>query len=272
MRAAFCVLVRLGRILGRIPLFNSTVLIAGLLLFWQFGAGSGLVPIIPAKYLGSPLAVWQAFINLAEHGYTGTPLWLEIGVSLVRALVGFTVAAALAIPLGLIIGFNKTLDRTFVPIISFLRPIPALAFIPIVVIWFGLGEFSIVLVIFISSFFFTITGAYLGARSVPREYLMVAANCHLSYLSTLWRVVLPPALPQILSGARTGLMVAWAVLVAAELIGATEGLGYLVQSAAQYFLISDVYVGIFFIGLIGIAFELSIQVLERRLLHWTTEG
>lgn len=264
--------VRFAKKVLQLPLVSASLAAFAVLIFWQFGLAEGLIPGVPTQYIGSPATIWSAFVQLASHGYQNTPLWIEIGVSLTRTLVGFSVASAIAVPVGLVIGFSKVLDRTFVPLISFLRPVPALAFIPLVVIWFGLGEFAIIFVIFMSSFLFTVTGAYLGARSVPTEYLMVAKNYRLSYFDTLRKVVLPPALPQVLSGVRTGLMVAWAVLVAAELIGASQGLGFMVQSAAQNFQIADVYVAIFFIGIIGVAFEFGVRFVEKHLLHWTTES
>src|SRR5690625_2129404 len=210
-----------------------TLVLVTFLAIWQFAIPLGIIPGVPPQYLGSPSEVVARIGDLLANGYTNTPLWRHFFASLTRTLLGVGLATLVGVPAGLAIGLNKTLDRTFGPIIGFLRPIPALAFIPIVIIWLGVGEESKVFVIFMSSLMFMTTGAILGVQAVPNDYYLVARNYGLSRWRLLIDIVLPPALPQTLAGFRTALTIGWAVVVAAELIGASEGLGYMIQNASQ---------------------------------------
>jgi taurine transport system permease protein len=246
----------------------STVLILAVLLFWQFGITHGIIPGVPAQYLGSPSGVIRQFGYLAAHGYTGTPLWQHFLASVLRTLAGVLLATLVGVPFGIAMGLSRLFDRTFGPVIGFLRPIPALAFIPVVVLWLGIGETSKVFVIFMSSLLFVATGAALGVRAVPGDYYFVARNYGLRGWKLIWHIVLPPALPQLIAGLRTALTVGWAVVVAAELIGASEGLGYMIRNASEVFDVDTAYVGILLIGIVGVAFEYGFRYLERRLLHW----
>ena len=249
------------------PLYPLSLVVA-LLLIWQFVVAGGYVPGIPTTLLGSPSEVYDAFLNMAVHGYDGTPLIVHVGASVARALTGFFLGALVAIPLGLLMGYNRVAGNLLLPIFAFLRPIPALAFIPVVTIWFGIGETSKVLVIFWTSFIYAVLGASLGVKAAPRDYLRVAANYQLSGTRTLFTVLLPAALPQIIVSLRTAMALSWAVVITAELIAAQQGLGFLIEDASNLFLVNDVYVGLFFIGVIGITIEFGFRYLERRVLHW----
>ncbi|MEZ2388813.1 ABC transporter permease [bacterium RCC_150] len=243
------------------------LIILGLLL-WQFVLTRGKFLGVPSRYLGSPAGIAQTFVTLVQDGYTGTPLWQHFLASISRTLFGVALATLIGVPLGLAIGLNRFLDRLLGPIIGFLRPIPALAWIPIVVIWFGIGEQSKVFVIFMTAVLFVTTGATLGVRAVPQDFYLVARNYGLSRLQFLREVVLPPALPQILAGLRTALTIGWAVVVAAELIGASQGLGYMIRNSSEVFDVNTGYVGILLIGIVGVAFEYGFRYFENRLLHW----
>jgi taurine transport system permease protein len=258
-----------GRISQWLLQYAPTMLLilAGLVI-WQLFLTEGEFLGVPAQYLGSPFGAFETFLTLLRDGYTGTPLWAHFVASILRTLAGVTAAVVIGVPLGLAIGLNRFLDRLLGPVIGFLRPIPALAWIPIVVIWMGIGEESKVFVIFMTALLFVTTGATLGVRAVPRDFYLVAQNYRLSRLQFLRRVVLPPALPQILAGMRTALTVGWAVVVAAELIGASQGLGYMIRNSSQVFDVNTGYVGILLIGLVGVVFEYGFRFFERRLLHW----
>lgn len=258
------------RKLGRTLIFFSptVLLVATVLLIWQFVLTKAAYLGVPPQYLGSPSGIAKQFVFLLNNGYTDVPLWRHFAMSIFRTLSGVVLAVLVGIPLGLAIGLSKFMDRLLGPIIGFLRPIPALAWIPIVVIWLGIDEPSKIFVVFMSSLLFVTTGASLGVKAVPADYHLVARNYGLSNLQLLRFVVLPPALPQVLAGMRTALTIGWAVVVAAELIGASEGLGYMIRNAAQVFDVNTVYVGILIIGLVGVCFEYSFRYVEKKLLHW----
>jgi taurine transport system permease protein len=258
------------RKLGRTLIFFSPtgLLIVAVLLIWQFVLTKAAYLGVPPQYLGSPSGIAKQFLVLLNNGYTDVPLWKHFAMSIFRTLSGVVLAVLIGIPLGLGIGLSKFLDRLLGPIIGFLRPIPALAWIPIVVIWLGIDEPSKIFVVFMSSLLFVTTGASLGVKAVPTDYRLVAKNYGLSNLQLLRFVVLPPALPQVLAGMRTALTIGWAVVVAAELIGASEGLGYMIRNAAEVFDVNTVYVGILIIGLVGVCFEYGFRYVENKLLHW----
>lgn len=256
-------LIRASRNILPVSLF-----VAALLLFWQYAIPHGLIPGVAARYLSTPSSVVDTFGRLLSHGYLGTPLWREFEVSLLRALVGASIAALIGVPVGLAMGLWGVFDRLLTPVVGFLRPIPPLAWIPVVVIWFGIGELSKVYVIFMAALLFTITGAQLGVKAVPEDYFFVARNYELSRWVLLRRIVFPRALPQIIAGLRTAVTVAWAVVIAAELLGASSGLGYMISNSANQLDVDTVYVGIVLIGVVGVAFEYGFRSIERRFLHW----
>lgn len=249
------------------PLYSLSFAVLVLLL-WQFVIARYGFPGVPVRYLGSPAGAWNAFITLAEKGYSGHPLWVQVLASVLRVLVGFAIGALVAVPLGLLMGYYGAVGNFIAPVLNFLRPIPALAFIPVATIWFGTSEVAIVLVITMTGFLYIVIGSWSGVRSVPRDYLRAARNYNMTSWQLLRRVVLPPALPQIFTSLRTGMALCWAVVVAAELIAAQEGLGFMIENASTFFDINTVYVGIAIIGIIGVLMEVGFHAEEKRLLHW----
>lgn len=249
------------------PLWSAALVIV-ILLIWQFFIATYGLPGIPAKYLGSPFGIWIAFKQLLAHGYNGRSLWFNIGVSVLRVASGFLIGVALALPMGFLMGYSKIANNLVGPILNFLRPIPALAFVPVVIIWFGIGETGKIFVIAATAFLYTVLSVSAGVSTVPRDYLRAGANFNLSPLTTFRRIVLPASLPHIIVGLRTASAISWAVVVAAELIAAQHGLGYIIENASTFFQINTVYVGIIFIGIVGLAMDGFFQLLHKRYLHW----
>ena len=244
------------------------LLIVVVLLLWQFVMAKFGLFNIPTQYLGSPAGIGHAFGTLLHTGYNGRSLGFNIGISVFRVLVGFTIGACLALPLGLLMGSIKPVNRLFGPIFNFLRPIPALAFVPVVVIWFGIGETGKIFVIAATSFLYNILAASAAVSVIRADFLRAADNFHLSTFAKLRYVVLPAAMPQIVVGLRTAMALSWAVVVAAELVAAQHGLGYIIEYASTFFQINVVYVGIIFIGLIGAGMDLAFRLIDRYALHW----
>ena len=205
---------------------------------------------------------------LAVEGYRGTGLWGHTLASVGRTLTGFICAVALGVPIGLGMARFKWLEATLGPIVAFIRPIPPIAFIPLAVLYLGLGELAKIVLIFTAAFMFVVLNAEAGFRSVPVLLLRAGQMLGYSERRLFTHVILPASLPSVMAGVRTALAVSWALVVAAELIAAQQGLGYMVSSAGNFSDLKTVYVGIIIIGIIGFLLDWGARQVERRLLHW----
>jgi NitT/TauT family transport system permease protein len=205
---------------------------------------------------------WQVVTGALELARDGT-LWAHIGASLLRVGTGFLIAVAVAVPLGLWMGWVRGAFTTLNPIFQMLRPISPIAWIPISILWFGVGNLSPIFLIFISSVFPMIVQTTVGVHTIERRYLRAAANFGVSRRTLFRRVVIPATLPQIIVGMRIGLGVAWLVVVAAEMIALRSGLGYLIidsrNAGNRYDL---VIAGMVIIGLIGLLLDGLMRMLE----------
>jgi ABC-type nitrate/sulfonate/bicarbonate transport system permease component len=254
-----------------VKLFRSSTLWASLasvvggLLLWTLVVDSNL---ISTRFTPTPYEILQEFGFLVRHGYTGVPLYDHIGASLIRTLIGFSVAVIVGIPFGLLVGRSRIFEAAFVPWFAFLRPIPAIAFVPLVILWFGIGEFSKISVIFFSCFLYITVSTIAGVKSVPVQLLRAGYSLGALDRKSFLYVVLPAALPQIMVGLRLGSAISWTLVVAAELVAAQRGLGYMIMDASTFFRVKDVYVGLILIGIIGFLLESVIAAVEGRLVHW----
>lgn len=235
------------------------------LIVWLAVTESGL---IGPRMLPSPRVIFLQFVVLLQEGYVGTPLHSHVLASLMRTFGGFVCAALLAVPVGLAMGYSPTLYAIVSPFLSVLRPMPAIAFIPLVILWFGIGEVSKLLLIFFTSFLYITLNAAAGVKGVGVDLVCAARSLGVSERQLFFYVILPGALPHIFTGLKVGAAVSWAVVVAAELVAAQRGLGYMIMDGATFFRIPDVYVGILLIGTIGFGIERALGAIERRLLHW----
>jgi taurine transport system permease protein len=248
----------------RYPLISVGTL-ALLVAVWAYVT---MVLHVSERVLPSPADLIDQARKLWERGYADSPLRVHIGWSLFRALTGFTAGVALAIPVGLLMGYSRGVNAALQPVFGFFRPIPPIAFIPLMIMWFGIGEFSKILLIFAAAFNYTVLSSAAGMRSVPEQLVRAGMNLGLTRVQLFTTVMLPAALPAILTGVKTSAAVSWAILVAAELIAAQAGVGFIIMDAGTFFRISDVFIGIMIVGAIGLAIELAISRIERRLLHW----
>lgn len=223
---------------------------------------------VPSLVLPSPVDFFLQAQKIWTNGYSGSPIGVHIGWSVLRAMTGFVLGVALAIPVGLLMGYSRDVNAALQPIFGFFRPIPPIAFIPLMIMWFGIGELSKILLIFAAAFNYTVLSSASGMRSVPLQLIRAAINLGLTRRQLFISVMLPAAMPSILTGIKTSAAVSWAVLVAAELLAAQAGIGFMISDAGTFFRVADVFIGILIIGVIGLAIELLISRLERRLLHW----
>jgi NitT/TauT family transport system permease protein len=212
---------------------------------------------------------WQVVTGTIELIRDGT-LWQHIGASLFRVATGFTLAVLVAVPLGLWLGWVRGAYNTLNPLFQMLRPISPIAWIPIAILWFGVGDLSPIFLIFISSVFPMIVQTTVGVHTIEKRYLRAAANFGVSRGTLFRQVVIPAVLPQIIVGMRIGLGVAWLVVVAAEMIALHSGLGYLIidsrNAGNRYDL---VIAGMIIIGLIGLMLDRLMRLLEGlKLVRW----
>ncbi|MEX5560041.1 taurine ABC transporter permease TauC [Pseudomonas rhodesiae] len=236
-----------------------------LLAAWWAVTASGMIEPL---FLPPPSAVLQKGWLLATSGYMDSTLWQHLAASLRRIGLGLGFAVLTAVPVGIAIGANRIARGILDPVIEFYRPIPPLAYLPLIVIWCGIGELSKVLLIYLAIFAPIAIATATGVRTVDPAKLRAAQSLGASRAQLIRHVILPSALPDILTGVRIGLGVGWSTLVAAELIAATSGLGFMVQSAAQFLVTDVVVLGILVIALIAFAMEMGLRALQRKWVPW----
>ncbi len=212
---------------------------------------------------------WQVVTGAFELAADGT-LWEHIGASLFRVGAGFGLALLVAVPLGLWMGWVDLAYRTFNPIFQMLRPISPIAWIPLAILWFGVGDLSPIFLIFISSVFPMVVQTTSGVHTIERRYLRAAANFGVTRSVLFRQVVIPAVLPEIIVGMRIGIGVAWLVVVAAEMIALRSGLGYLIMDSRNAGNRYDLVIAsMIIIGAIGLLLDSSTRLLERlRTVRW----
>ena len=242
----------------------AAVIVGGIVL-WQLVVSAHLFPTVA---LPSPRSVWDSFTTTWTHGYLGKTFGQDVLASVLRIAVGFTGAIVLGIPIGLVMAEQPVVFRIIDPFMQLGRPVPPLAYIPLFVVWFGLGELPKVLLILVGTIPIIIISTIGGVRSIPAERFEVARCLGASRRQVFVRVILPSALPEIFTGMKVAIGIAWSTLVAAELIAATVGLGWLVEQAATQLQTGIVIAGIIAIGLLGYLMELGIRLAERLVIPW----
>ncbi|MCU5771827.1 taurine ABC transporter permease TauC [Erwiniaceae bacterium BAC15a-03b] len=254
----------------RWPLSHQlTLSIITLLVLLAVWWGVTALKLISPLFLPAPQQVLHQLLTVASaQGFMDATLWQHLGASLTRILIALFAAALIGIPVGIAMGLNATVRGILDPLIELYRPVPPLAYLPLMVIWFGIGETSKILLIYLAIFAPVALSALAGVKSAQQVRLRAARSLGASRWQVLWYVVLPGALPEILTGLRIGLGVGWSTLVAAELIAATRGLGFMVQSAGEFLATDVVLAGIAVIAVIAFTLELGLRALQRRLTPW----
>jgi len=235
--------------LRRFVAFGGVALLTA--LWWRMAADSAIFP--------TPLGVVLGIVELARNG----TLVRDIVDSLTRVAVGYGLALALAVPLGSLMGWYAGIFEVLNPIVQLLRPISPIAWIPLAILWFGVGDASPIFLIFLASFFPIVVATASGVHLVERQYVRAAQNFEVGGLGLFRSVIFPAALPQIITGMRVGLGVAWLVVVAAEMVAIDSGLGYLIIDARNAGSRYDLVVaGMVIIGFIGFLLDLLMRRLE----------
>lgn len=225
-----------------------------------------------ALYLPPPEKVWSTFIQLNREGYQGVGLWENVFWSLIRVVVGFALGCLFGIPLGFAMGLNGWLRGWFDPIVEFMRPVPPLALIPLIIIWFGIWEEGKISLLFLASLWIMTISARAGVSGVNISKVHAAYSLGASKTQLLRRVILPNSLPEIFTGARVSMGVCWGTVVAAELVAAEKGAGKMIIAASKFQLTDIVIVGIVIIGVIGYCIDILMRASEKRLIPWKGRG
>jgi ABC-type nitrate/sulfonate/bicarbonate transport system permease component len=238
------------------------------LILWEIAARLLVTPLLP-----SPTQVFLSLIELLPGGKQvekfGGDLLLHSFESLKRVGGGFILASAIGIPLGITMGWSRKAEHLFDPLIQIFRPIPPIAWIPLAILLFGIGLRMAIFITFLGAFFPILINTIAGVDNVSKIFIEAAVSLGAKRSwEILKKVIFPAALPAMLTGLRVGLGVAWMCVIAAEMVAAKSGLGYLIISARWIHQIDVVVVGMMMIGLIGLAFDQSFRRVERKLLRW----
>lgn len=250
----------------------------GALLLWQGLSSRG---ILNPHVLPSPLAVlakWWVYLRPMEAfdpGQMSRLRWAFSGelpqdayASLYRVAAGFLLGTGLALPLGLVMGYSRLVHGLFDPLIQVLRPIPPIAYIPLAILWFGLGNPPAIFLISIGAFFPVLMNTVAGVQNVDSIYLRVGRNLGASKLTQFTRIILPAATPYIFTGARIAMGTAFIVVIVSEMIAVNNGLGYRILEAREYLWSDKIIAGMFTIGLLGLGIDTLMSRLSSHLLKW----
>jgi taurine transport system permease protein len=227
---------------------------------------------LPPVLLPTPEAVLRKLVRLYTDGFDDATLTQHLAASFSRIALAFGLALVTAIPAGIAIATSRVARGVLDPIIEFYRPVPPLAYLPLMVIWFGIGELSKVLLIYFTIFAPLAIATAAGANRVAKSRLLAAQSLGATPFQLLVHVILPSALPEILTGVRIALGAGWSTLVAAELIAATRGLGFMVYSASRFLVTDVVIAGILLIGAIALVLEVGLRALQRKFAPWHEQG
>jgi len=228
--------------------------------------------IVPHLFLPTPEEVVNAAISFYQDGYATASMWEHVSASLIRILSAAAIAFALGVPVGLFMGLSRWAKGVFDTPIEFYWPLPPLAYLPLMIIWLGIGEASKITLLTMAMFAPIAIAAQAGVRSVSLERVNAALSLGANRFQLMRDVVLPSALPEILTGTRIAFGVGWSTLVAAELIAATQGIGHFVMSASHFLATDFVFVGIGVIAICAFAFSFAMRALERWLVPWTGQS
>ncbi|HYA20646.1 MAG TPA: ABC transporter permease [Burkholderiales bacterium] len=259
-----------------LKLASGIIIPAVVVVLWQMLAMSGWInpQILPAP---SQVAVkWWDYLSPTAPYTTGSyASWLVSGelphdafASLSRVLGGFLIGTLLALPLGLLMGTSNRLYGLFNPLVQVLRPIPPIAYIPLAILWFGLGNPPAFFLISIGAFFPVLMNTIAGVRHVDGIYLRAARNLGAGQMTLFRRVIVPAAMPYILTGMRIGIGTAFIVVIVAEMIAVNNGLGYRITEAREYLWSDKIIAGMFTIGLLGLGIDFFMTGLNNWLLKW----
>lgn len=232
------------------------------ILFWEYVCHFGDVKVYN---MPAPEIILTDALDKIKSGI----LWKHISASFLRVLEGFLAAAAAALILGVLIGLNKYFERFMELVLQILKPIPPIAWIPLAILWFGIGESSKLYIIFYGAFFPILLNTVDGIHNIDKRYLELGRVYEVDKKRLVWRVILPGALPSILTGIRVGLGNAWVCVVAAEMIAATKGIGYMLTNGRSLSRADDVILAMLLIGIVGKFMDDVLKFVSKKIMKWS---
>jgi taurine transport system permease protein len=236
-----------------------------LIALWVAATSLGWVDDL---FLPGPALLWSGFLDLVENGYRNRTIWEHAGWSLERVLLGFVTGSFAGTLLGLGMGVSRTIEGLFSPIVEFFRPLPQLAYLVLLIVWFGIGETPQIVLLFLTALPVSAIAAMDGVRNVPAQRIQAARSLGASEWQIFRHVVFPSALHEIFTGARLAIGVVYATLIAAEIISGSTGIGWMILDAGRFLRSDYVFVGILFIGIVGVLLDRVILLVEHRVVHW----
>lgn len=258
---------RRRRVRVRDTLNRALLGVLGFAMFLTFWYAISVFELFRPGLIPAPHEVFQAIVDLFNRG----TLWIHARKSIQRVAIGVTVGVSSAVPVGFLLGWYDMAARLFNPLVNFFRSLPPIALIPLVVVYFGIGEFARTSVLIYAAFFASVIVIYEGVRALDPIYVRAAQSVGATQFEIFRRIVFPISIPTILVAFRVALGVSWATLVAAELVAAQEGLGAMIQEAGNFFRIPVVYGGIIVIGLAAVIMDGLMKVISRRSISWREE-
>jgi len=235
------------------------------LLGWYLIGALGLAS---SDLLAGPADVWAALMDILRNGYRDTTLTQNILATLGRCFAGFVAATILGVPLGLWMGLSRTADASLNFVIQFLRPLPPLSYLVLLILWFGAGDLSKIVLLFMGAFPTMTTAAMAGVRQVSAQRIQAARSLGANPRQVFRFVVFPAAASTIFTGMRIALAGAFSSVVAAELMAASDGLGWMIFSASRFLRTDAILLGIILLGLFGMALSRALTMIDARLIHW----
>jgi taurine transport system permease protein len=243
----------------------SALSVAVVLFAWQIGTYKGWINTL---FLPAPKTVWRTFLSLLRDGYKGKSLALHILLSMKRLFIALSAAAFAAIPLGLLAGRSRLARAIIDPFVEFYRPLPPLAYYTLIILWVGIRDGSKILLLFLGAFAPLLIGVIFSAEKIPEQRINGARSLGASRTQLFIHVIFPSCLPDIITSFRTAVGVAYATLVAAEMVAAVSGIGWMVLDASKYLRNDIVYAGIFVMGIIAILMDAGLRVLVKKVSPW----
>ncbi len=243
------------------PIFSALIFI----LAWF------ILSYYKSKIVASPLSVVEKFIELCTRELSDAYIWGHIWASLRRILIGLGLAIVIGIPIGILIGWNRFFRGTVGALFEMIRPIPALAWIPLFVVWMGIGETPRIVMVFTGAIMPIVVNSYTGVRMTSPNYLQVGKMFNATTgFKLLKNIVIPSALPAIFAGIRTAVSVSWTVVLAAEMIAAPLGLGFIILRGMDVFDVPLIMLGMLLIALLGALLSVIASYVERKICSWNT--